>query len=75
MKRPLELIKKTTSKYIWRQNHLPDEILILPARTDTSNLEYKHTVIFQKIVHLCQKLRIAADTNVLQKVFNINTCR
>jgi len=43
----------------------PDEILILPRWTDTSNLEDKDTIVVQKVVDLGKELGVATDTDVL----------
>ena len=59
------------------RNNIPDEILVLPGRTDTGNLEDENAVIVEKVVNLAHESAIAADTNVLEfmKVISIrNGC-
>lgn len=43
----------------------PDEILVLPSRSQASDLEDKDTVIVKQIVELLHEGLVAADTDVL----------
>lgn len=43
----------------------PDEVLVLPAGTDASDLEDKDTVVLEEVVHLGEELGVAANTDVL----------
>ena len=43
----------------------PDEVFVLPALTDTCDLEEEDTVVVQKVVDLPEEGTVATNTNVL----------
>ena len=43
----------------------PDEVLVLPVGTDTSDLEDEDAVVVEEVVHLAEESGVATDTNVL----------
>ena len=47
------------------RNLVPDEILILPVRTNTSNLEDEDAIVVEKVVDLPEEGLVPADSNVL----------
>jgi hypothetical protein len=44
---------------------IPNEILILPVRTNARDLEHKNAVVVKQIVDLPEESTIAPDTNML----------
>jgi len=48
---------------VW--NLVPDEILILPVRTNTSDLEDEDAIVVEKVVDLPEEGLVPADSNVL----------
>lgn len=45
--------------------YIPDEVLVLPVRADTSNLEDKDTIVVEEVVHLAEEGLVATDADVL----------
>jgi len=45
----------------------PNEILVLPAGSESGDLQEKDAIVLQKIIDLGQELRVAADTDVLKR--------
>ena len=45
---------------------IPDEVFVLPMRTNTSNLEDEDAVVVEKVVDLPEEGLVPADTNVLE---------
>lgn len=45
----------------------PNEVLVLPGGTDTSDLENKDAVVVEEVIDLAEEGTIAADTDVLDE--------
>lgn len=46
---------------------IPDKILVLPAVTETGDLEDEDTIVVEKVVNLAQERIIPTDTNMLKR--------
>ena len=44
---------------------VPDQVLVLPARAQTGDLEDKDAVVIEKVVYLTQESRIVTNTDML----------
>lgn len=65
MKRPLPGVNVLCVR---RRQHPPDEVLVLPRRTDTGDLEDEDAIVFEEIVHLTHEGTIAPDSDVLLNI-------
>ena len=58
---------------IWK--HIPDEILVLPVRTDTSDLEDEHAIVVEKVVDLPEEGLVPANSNMLEITWSVRPKR
>jgi len=45
--------------------YAPNEVLVLPGGTDTSDLEDKNTVVVEKVIHLTHECTVTPDSDML----------
>jgi hypothetical protein len=45
---------------------IPDEIFVLPVRTNTGDLEDEDTIVFEQVVNILEESVVATDTDMLQ---------
>jgi hypothetical protein len=61
---------KRAARVCTRENVLvheqtPNQIFILPAGPDSSDLEHKDTIVIEEVIDLAEELRVATDTDML----------
>jgi len=67
MKSPLRRRDKSYEQTHESTEDEPNEILVLPAGSESGDLQEKDAIVLQKVIDLGQELRVAADTNVLKR--------
>jgi hypothetical protein len=57
-----------TWEYIFIHEKAPDEVLVLPGRADSSDLENEDPVVGKEVINLAKERTISADANMLAQI-------